>query len=198
MLGFCRAPHPRSPLPCTHLAAASNPQAYIAACLQPLLSSPGLNKHQAELVGGTLKPGLPPQLLPDVLAAACAACSPARLPANSGAGGAAPAALPGGSGWNEHTVGVLQAVLNSKPALSSSVVGQLAGALAAAVSPAGSSGAGGGAAELASSPKFAKVVLSLVKQYPAEAAEAKQQLLAAAQACKSFMAKSLLAAVGKL
>lgn len=170
----CLAAVPRgtsAACPCL-LAGAVNPQAYIAACLRPLLSTPGLNKHQAELLSGTLKAALPPQLLPDVLAAACA-----------GTAGTA-----GGGGWNEHRVGVLQAVLNAKPALGAGGVAALASAAAVAAA----------SAELAASPKFAKLVLSVVKQWPAEASAAKAALAAAAAAVRSFMAKSLQAAVNKL
>lgn len=167
-----------------------NPQAYVAACLKPLLSSTSLNKHHAELLAGTLKASLPPQLLPDVLAAAC---TPASSNHAAGAGGGA--ALPSPAArcaWNEHTVAVLQAVLNLKPAVTAAGVAQLAAAaLGAVCSPSG-------VAPLAASVKFAKLLLSMVKQYPQQAAAAKQQLQAAAQACRSFMAKSLMAAVDKL
>ncbi len=168
---------PRYP-PCPPLPAASaNPQAFTAACLRPLLSSPGLNKHQAELLSAVLKASIPPALLPEVLAAACAA------PTNG------PGAAAGGAGWDEHTVGVLQVALNAKPPMGSAAVAQLAGACGAAAAA---------SVELAGSAKLAKLLLSLVKQYPSEAAECKQQLQAAAQATKSFMTKSLLAAVAKL
>ncbi|KAI3436465.1 hypothetical protein D9Q98_005882 [Chlorella vulgaris] len=167
-----------------------NPQAYVAACLKPLLSSTSLNKHHAELLAGTLKASLPPQLLPDVLAAAC---TPASSNHAAAAGGGA--ALPSPAArcaWNEHTVAVLQAVLNLKPAVTAAGVAQLAAAaLGAVCSPSG-------VAPLAASVKFAKLLLSMVKQYPQQAAAAKQQLQAAAQACRSFMAKSLMAAVDKL
>ncbi|KAL4457426.1 hypothetical protein ABPG75_012291 [Micractinium tetrahymenae] len=157
--------------------AASNPRAFIAACLQPLLSSPfGLSKHQAELISGALKAALPGQLLPEVLAAACSA-PPA-------AAGAAP-----GSGWNEHTVGVLQAALNAKPTLPVTAVAQLAGAMRTACTA---------CAELAASPKFAKLALTVVKQYATQAGTVKAQLQDVAAACTSFMAKSLAAAVAKL
>lgn len=86
-------------------------------------------------------------------------------------------------------MGVLQAVLNARPLLGAAGVAQLAGAFVAAMSS---------TAELATSPKYAKLVLSVVKQYSVEAAGAKVQLQAAAAACRSFMAKSLLAAVAKL
>ena len=169
---------PWSP-PCPPLPAASaNPQAFTAACLRPLLSSPALNKHQAELLSAVLKASIPPALLPEVLAAACAA------PTNG------PGAAAGGAGWNEHTIGVLQVALNAKPPMGSAAVAQLAGACGAAAAAAGT--------ELAGSAKLAKLLLSLVKQYPSEAADCKQQLQAAAQATKSFMTKSLLAAVAKL
>lgn len=162
-------------------AGCSNPQAYIATCLQLLLSSPGLSKHQAELLGRTLKASLPHQLLPDVLAAACA-------PAGGGAAAAGSGAAAAGGAWNEHTVAVLQAVVNAKPALSEAGVAQLAAAFRGAAA----------GAELAASAKFARLALSVVKAYPQHAAAARQQLQAAAQACRSFMAKSLAAAVNKL
>lgn len=163
-------------------AGTCNPQAYIAACLSPLLSRPGLNKHQAELLSAGLKAGLPPALLPDVLAAACA---PPGDASSSGSSGSA------GTAWNEHTVAVLQAVLGARPPLGAPAVAQLAGAAAAAAA---------GSAELAASPKWAKLVLTLAKQYASEAAQpaAKVQLSAAAAACRSFMAKALAAAVAKL
>ena len=63
---------------------------------------------------------------------------------------------------------------------------------------AGASSAPAGSAELAASVKFAKLILSVVKQYPAEAAAARQQLRAAAAATTSFMSKPLLAAIAKL
>lgn len=170
-------PSPHAPSAhATPLAGSANPQAFIAACLRPLLSAPGLNKHQAELLTTVVKASLPPALLPEVLAAACA-------PAEG-----APAAA-GGAAWNEHTVGVLQAALNTKPPLSGGAVAQVAGACAAAATA---------SSELAGNAKLAKLLLSLVKQYPAEAAAAKRQLQAAAQATQSFMSKSLLAAVAKL
>ena len=56
----------------------------------------------------------------------------------------------------------------------------------------------GAAAALGASTKFAKLLLSVVKAYGVQLGEAKPQLAAVAQACKSFMAKSLLAAVAKL
>ncbi len=155
-------------------AATSNPQAFIAACLKPLLSSPsGLSKHQAEVVSNAVKSALPAQLLPEVLVAACSAAP----------GTAA------GSAWNEHVVGVLQAALNAKPALSAPVAAQLAGALHGACSS---------SAELAASAKLARLALTLVKQYAAEAATAKAALQQVAAACTSFIAKSLAAAVAKL
>lgn len=158
-------------------AGSANPQAFTAACLRPLLSSPGLNKHQAELLSAMLKASLPQALLPEVLAAACA------VPASGPAGAA------GGAAWNEHTVGVLQAALNAKPPLGAAAVAQLAcGCRAAAAA----------SAELAGSAKLAKLLLSLVKQYPSQAADAKQQMQTAAQATSSFMSKALLAAVAKL
>ena len=152
----------------------------MGACLQPLLGDPGLTKHQGELLTGTIRAALPAQVLTDALAAACAA------PA-AGSGAAHP---PAGSGWSEHTVDVLLGVLGGKPVLSAGVLAQLAEACAAAAAAA--------ATGLAASPKFAKLVLSLVRQYPDAAAAAKPALQRAAQACTSFMAKSLLAAVGKL
>jgi hypothetical protein len=174
------------------IAGSTNPQAYIAACLQPLLGSPALNKHQAELLSSTLKASLPPQLLPDALAAACTG------PAAGGSDAAIPgaAAVSAGGGWNEHTVSALQSVLSAKPALTAAGVAQLAAAFQAAV--AGSTSAPAGGAELAASVKFAKLILSVVKQYPAESAAARQQLQAAAAATTSFMSKPLLAAIAKL
>jgi hypothetical protein len=84
---------------------------------------------------------------------------------------------------------VLQAALGAKPPLNEAGVGQLAAALlgAAAASPA-----------MAASVKLAKLALSVVKQYPGEAAASRQLLQALAQACSSFMAKPLAAAVAKL
>ena len=180
-------------LGCT--AGSTNPQAYIAACLQPLLGSPALNRHQAELLSGTLKASLPPQLLPDALAAACT--SSAAGGGGGGGDGAMPgaAAVPAGAGWNEHTVSALQSILNAKPALMAAGVAQLAAAFQAAVT---ATSAPAGGAELAASVKFAKLVLCVVKQYPTEAAAARQQLQAAAAATRSFMSKPLLAAIAKL
>ena len=89
--------------------------------VQPLLGSPALNKHQAELLSSTLKASLPPQLLPDALAAACTG------PAAGGSDAAIPgaAAVSAGGGWNEHTVSALQSVLSAKPALTAAGVAQL-------------------------------------------------------------------------
>lgn len=162
-----------APLPSALPAGTANPQAYLSACLRPLLSGPGLSRHQGELLGGSLKAAVPPPLLPDVLAAACP-------PVGSGASSPQ---------WSEHTVGVLQAALAGRPALGAESIAQLAGACAAAAVA---------SAELAKHAKYAKLVLSLVKQYPAEAAAAKAPLAAAAAAAASFMGKPLQAAVAKL
>lgn len=172
------APTSCPPPPCPpRRAAKSSSQAFITACLRPLLtSSSGLGKHQAELIVGALKSALPTQLLPEALSAAC--CPPAAAPDRAA-----------GSNWNEHVVGVLQAVLNAKPALSAPAVAQLAGALRTACTA---------GAELTASARFAKLALTLAKQYAAEASAVKPQLQEVAAACTSFMAKSLAAAVAKL
>eukprot|EP00887_Chlorella_sp_A99_P002728 scaffold6.g2728.t1 len=117
-----------------HVGAA-NPRALIAACLQPLLASPGFGGPQAELVMRLLKDTLPEQLLPELLAAACA--PPPH--------GAAP-----GAHWTEHTVGVLAALLSTKTPLPP-------GTLAALVTAAHGACAG----ELRASAKWAKLLLNL-------------------------------------
>jgi hypothetical protein len=84
---------------------------------------------------------------------------------------------------------VLQVALSLKPPLGDAAVTQLLSAIhQAAVND----------AELAASVKLAKLALSLVRQYPQQAAAAKAAASAAAAACTSFMAKSLAAMVAKL
>lgn len=168
--------------------AGANPRALVASCLAPLLRSSAFGAPQAELAGRLVKDALPQALLPEVLAAACA-------PAEAGAGdaGAAAERTPGGATpgahWNEHTVGVLQALVDARPPLAAPALAALGAALR---------GAGTGA--LAPSVKWGKLLLSVVKAYGPALASAGQRpaLEAAARSCRSFMAKSVAAALGRV
>ncbi len=107
-----------------HSAGAANPQALLHACFGPLLAAPGFTQHQAELLSRAAKDWLPPSLLPELLLAACSASGGAGGGAGGGPGGVSGVSAdgagggPAGSHWNEHVVGLVQAILGAKPELS--------------------------------------------------------------------------------
>ncbi|GAB4820882.1 hypothetical protein N2152v2_007928 [Parachlorella kessleri] len=169
-----------------HLAS-HNPQALLRSCLQPLLAAPSLNQHQAELLTRLAKGSLPPSLLPELLMAACGGFADSAM-THAGGPHAEHPAQPSGANWNEQSVGLLQAVLALKPDLHQASLQSLALALqgAAAVE------------QLRGSAKFAKLMMTAVRQYGSGLQEHKAALQAAAAGTKSFMDKSLAAAVAKL